>query len=473
MTTTLACATNPVTGRRELALVSESQEIEMGRQGAAEVRAAIGLYPNATLQGYVNRIGHALAARTERPGLPWEFQVVDDASINAFALPGGFIFVTRGLLAHMTTEAELASVLGHESGHVAARHSVQQMSRQQVAAIGLGVGSVLSPAIARYGQVAGVGLGLMFLKYGRDDETQSDELGFRYALAAGYDTRQMINVFQMLQRTEQLGGGGRLPEWQSTHPDPGNRVATVQALVAASPQNLAGLNVGGAEFLRQIDGMVYGVNPRAGFFRGSLFLHPDLKFVFRFPERWTTHNAADAVAAMSPDQTALIELRGAQGSAAEAARVFFSQEGMTTGRQSRGTIHGNPVVSAEFTASDGQGGSVRGIAAFVEYGAATWRTLTYTTAARYEAWKPAFQHSINSFDRLTDPVALAVQPMRLRIESVPRAMTLSQFQAQLPSSIPLAELAIINGIPESVQLYAGQSIKRVIGTATAHVGGRP
>jgi predicted Zn-dependent protease len=313
----------------------------------------------------------------------------------------------------------------------------------------------------------------MFLKYGRDDETQSDELGFRYALAAGYDTRQMINVFQMLQRTEQLGGGGRLPEWQSTHPDPGNRVANVQALVAASPQNLAGLNVGGAEFLRRIDGMVYGVNPRAGFFRGSLFLHPDLKFVFRFPDGWTTHNAADAVAAMSADQTALIELRGAQGSAAAAARVFFSQEGMTTGRQSSGTIHGNPVVSAEFTASDGQGGTVRGIAAFIEYGAATWRTLTYTTAARYEAWKPAFQQSINSFDRLTDPVALAVQPMRLRIESVPRAMTLSQFQAQLPSSIPLAELAIINGVPESVQLHAGQSIKRVIGTGTAHVGGRP
>jgi predicted Zn-dependent protease len=473
MATTLACATNPVTGERELALVSESQEIDMGRQGAAEVKAAIGLYPDATLQGYVNRIGHALAARTERPGLPWEFQVVDDASINAFALPGGFIFVTRGLLAHMTTEAELASVLGHESGHVAARHSVQQMSRQQVAAIGLGIGSVLSPAIARYGQVAGVGLGLMFLKYGRDDETQSDKLGFRYALAAGYDTRQMINVFQMLQRTGQLGGVGRLPEWQSTHPDPGNRVATVQALVAASPQNLAGLNVGGAEFLRQIDGMVYGVNPRAGFFRGSLFLHPDLKFVFRFPEGWKTQNAADAVAAMSPDETALIELRGAQGSAAEAARVFFGQEGMTTGRQSRGTIHGNPVVSAEFTAPDGQGGSVRGIAAFVEYGAATWRTLTYTTAVRYEAWKPAFQQSINSFDRLTDPVALAVQPMRLRIESVPRAMTLSQFQAQLPSSISLAELAIINGVPESVQLHAGQSIKRVIGTATAHVGGRP
>jgi predicted Zn-dependent protease len=472
VTGTLACATNPVTGKRELTLMSESQEIEMGRQGAAEVTAAIGLYPNAALQGYVSRIGLALAATTERPGLPWAFQVVDDASINAFALPGGFIFVTRGLLAHMTNEAELASVLGHESGHVSARHSVQQMSRQQVAAIGLGVGSVLSPAIAKYGQIAGAGLGLMFLKYGRDDETQSDQLGFRYALAGGYDTREMISVFQMLQRAEALAGGGRLPEWQSTHPDPGNRITAVQALVAATSQDLSTKKVAGAEFLRQIEGMVYGVNPRAGFFRGTLFLHPDLKFVFQFPDGWKTQNAADAVAAMSPDQSAIVELRGAQGTAIDAARIFFGQQGMVAGTQSRGVIHGNPVVSAEFTASDGQGGSVQGIAAFFEYGAATWRTLTYTSPAKYESWKAAFQRSINSFDRLTDPVALAVQPMHLRIEVASRAMSLTEFHGQWPSSISLAELALINGIPESAQLRAGQSIKRVIGTLPAQVGGQ-
>jgi predicted Zn-dependent protease len=131
------------------------------------------------------------------------------------------------------------------------------------------------------------------------------------------------------------------------------------------------------------------------------------------------------------------------------------------------------VVSAEFTAPDGQGGSVRGIAAFFEYGAATWRTLAYTTAARYETWKPSFQRSINSFDRLTDPVALAVQPMRLRIDAAPRSMSLSEFQVQMPSSISLAELALINGLPEGGQLRAGQSIKRVIGTTPAQLGGRP
>ena len=116
----LGCATNPVTGKSELALISEAQEIEMGRQGAAEVTATVGLYSDVGMQAYVNRMGQTLAAKTERPGLPWEYHVVDDASVNAFALPGGFIFITRGLLSHMTNEAELASVLGHESGHVAA-----------------------------------------------------------------------------------------------------------------------------------------------------------------------------------------------------------------------------------------------------------------------------------------------------------------------------------------------------------------
>ena len=131
------------------------------------------------------------------------------------------------------------------------------------------------------------------------------------------------------------------------------------------------------------------------------------------------------------------------------------------------------MVSAEFTAPDGQGGSVKGIAAFFEYGADTWRTLAYTTVGRYDPWKPAFQRSINSFDRLTDPVVLAVQPMRLRIDTAPRAMSLSDFQAQLPSSISLAELSLINGVPEFGQLRAGQQIKRVIGTPLVQVGGRP
>jgi predicted Zn-dependent protease len=184
-----------------------AREIDMGRQGAAQVAQTIGLYQDAAVQTYVSRLGLTLAARTERPGLPWEFHVVDDPSVNAFALPGGFIFVTRELLTHMTNEAELVSVLGHESGHVAARHSVRQISRSELAQFGLGLGSVLSSSIRDYSAVAGAGLELMFLKFSRDDETQADQLGFRYALADGYDVREMVSVFRMLDQQSRFEWG--------------------------------------------------------------------------------------------------------------------------------------------------------------------------------------------------------------------------------------------------------------------------
>ncbi len=139
------CAKNPVTGKRQLALISESQEVELGQQARAESVAALGLYDDPALQQYVSGLGMAIAKRSQRPELPWSFEVVDDASINAFALPGGPVFVTRGLLTHMNSEAELVAVLGHEVGHITARHAVNLISRQQLAQVGLGVGSILLP----------------------------------------------------------------------------------------------------------------------------------------------------------------------------------------------------------------------------------------------------------------------------------------------------------------------------------------
>jgi predicted Zn-dependent protease len=469
----VSCATNPVSGKNELALVSESEEIAMGRQGAADVTATIGLYPDVGLQAYVWRVGQGVASKTERPSLPWDYRIVDDASVNAFALPGGFIFVTRGLLAHMTNEAELASVLGHESGHVAARHSVQQMSRQQVASLGLGLGSVLSPAIARVGPAASAGLGLLFLKYSRDDETQADQLGFRYALADGKDARQMINLFTMLQGDEQLSGAGRLPEWEATHPDPGNRIKAVQSLIAASKENFGSKTIGADEFLTRIDGMVYGENPRAGFFRGTVFIHPDFELLFQFPDGWKTQNVSDAVSGVSPAQDAVIDLRAVQGSAADAFRNFFGRATLQAGAPSQGAIHGNRTVSGEFTTQTDHGKSLHGIATFIEYGRGTWQITAYTDATRFTSYSAVFERSINSFDRLTDPAALAVQPMHLRIDKVPRAMSLRQFNTQLPSTISLAELALINGLAENAQLRSGQSIKRVIAASLGRASSRP
>jgi predicted Zn-dependent protease len=167
------CALNPATGRRQLSLISEQQEIQMGREAAAEIQTALGLVDDTSLQSYVQRIGRQEAAISERPNLPWQFHVVDDPTPNAFALPGGFIYVTRGMMALMTSEAELAGVLGHEIGHVTARDTVNQLSKQQVAQLGFGLGSIFVPEMQQFGSLAGAGLNLLFLKYGRDDERET------------------------------------------------------------------------------------------------------------------------------------------------------------------------------------------------------------------------------------------------------------------------------------------------------------
>src|SRR5688500_6955190 len=171
------CATNPATGEREISLIGEGQEVQMGQESDPQIVASMGLYQDEAVQQYVNQLGQRLAAASERPDLPWTFRVIDDPTVNAFAVPGGFIYITRGLMAHMTSEAQLVGVLGHEIGHVTARHSVSQMSRQQLAQLGLGIGMILSPQLAQLGDLAGAGLQVLFLKYSRDNENEADELG--------------------------------------------------------------------------------------------------------------------------------------------------------------------------------------------------------------------------------------------------------------------------------------------------------
>jgi predicted Zn-dependent protease len=461
----VGCAVNPVTGSRELALVSEADEIAMGRAGAAAVAATVGLVPDVPLQSYVDRIGQTLSARTERPALDWQFRVVDDAAVNAFALPGGYIFVTRGLLSHLNSEAELASVLGHESGHVAARHSVQQMSRQQLASFGLGVGSAIVPAIAKIAPIAGAGVGLLFLKYGRDDETQADRLGYRYALSAGYDTREMIGVFQMLERDAQLSGAGRLPSWQSTHPDPGNRIREVQRMVAVTGDGFGATRSGRTEFYARIDGLVYGEDPRAGYFVEAQFVHPGLALTLRFPAGWATQNAPEAVRAISAANDALLEMRLALGSPTDAASRFASQEGVSATVPVARVINGFRAVTSEFSAAASETGAIRGVATFVEVPTATIAIIGYTTGEHFAQYEMVMHATMASIARLTDPRALAVQPLRVRIETVARAMTLAEYNVERPSSISLAELAVINGMNVGARLSAGQSVKRVVGVA--------
>jgi predicted Zn-dependent protease len=460
-----SCARNPVTGKNELALVSEGQEIQMGQQAAQEVAQTIGFVDDPGLQSYVAGIGKRMAAKSERPNLPWEFHVVNDAAVNAFALPGGFIYVTRGLLGSMNSEAELATVLGHEIGHVTARHSVQQISKAQLATLGLGIGSIVSSDVAQFAGLASQGLQVLFLKYGRDAENQADDLGFRYALGQNYDVREMANVFETLNRASQVGGeGGRLPEWLSTHPNPENRVKRTDERLDTLHASLANTMVNREEYLRQIDGLAYGEDPRQGFFEGAMFYHPDMRFQLRFPEGWKAQNTPSAVVAISPREDAIVQL-GLAGDVPprEAASRFLSQEGVKAGNGSTSSINGNPAATSYFQAQTQQG-VIEGLVSFISYGGQTFGLLEYTPQGNLEAYNGEFLATIRSFDRLRNSAALSVKPAVLQLVRTPSQMTLAQFNQQYPSTISVEELAIINELPAPETVVPrGRVLKRVVG----------
>lgn len=455
------CVVNPATGKRQLIFISEGREIEMGREADPQIVASLGLYDDPALQQYVQDMGSRLAARSERPNLPWTFRVVDDPVVNAFALPGGFIYVTRGILAHLNSEAQLASVLGHEIGHVTGRHSVERISRSQLTQVGLGVGSIVSSTFRDFSGVAGAGLGLLMLSYGRGDERQADDLGLRYMRRGGFDPREMSGVFELLARVSQAHGGRSTPEWLSTHPDPANRKERINDAVAALNESFAGTTLGGDEYLRRLDGLVYGDNPREGFFRDNLFMHPDLEFQIRFPEGWRTINQKQAVAGVSPQEDAIIQVTLASArSPRAAADQFFGQEGINGSRPRSTRINGLSAYAGRFSAVSGRT-EVQGIAAFIAFDQNVYQIVGYGAASNWGSYRGHVDRSVNSFDRLRDPEALAVEPDRLDIFALPQEMSLSQFARGYSTGLPLEELILINQAEPDTPLSAGSLIKRV------------
>jgi predicted Zn-dependent protease len=457
-----ACATNPATGQKQFSLISEGQEIQMGLQADTSVVASMGLDPDSGRQRYLRELGLRLARASERPNLPWTFRVIDDPVVNAFAIPGGHIYVTRGIMAHLGDEAELAAVLGHEIGHVTARHSVTQMSRQQLAQIGLVVGTALKPELQRYAGLAAQGLGLLFLKYSRDDESQADQLGFRYMRRAGYDARRMPDVFALLDRVSKAGGGDRIPDWLSTHPNPVNRRQTVERYIAALPAESLGTIVNRDDYLRHVDGIIFGDNPREGFFKGTDFYHPDLRFRLTFPQGWHTQNQRQAVLGASPQQDALVQLSLAdQGTPEAAAQAFFGQEGVS-GSSFNGSVHGFAATAGEFSAATDQG-PIAGRATFIAYEGRVYRVLGYAGQDRWPGYAAAVRGVAASFDRLADPAVLAVEPWRVDIVTLPRAMTFEEFLQRYPGPATPEATALVNNVDAGARFPAGALLKRIIG----------
>ncbi|WP_207431643.1 M48 family metalloprotease [Sabulibacter ruber] len=467
-----SCATNPVTGKRDISLVSEDQEIAMGAQADPGIVAQYGLVQNPTLQRFIQEKGQQMAAISHRPNLKYEFKIVDSPILNAFAVPGGYVYFTRGIMAHFNSEAQFAGVLGHEIGHITARHSAQQQSKA-ILTQGLLIGGMIaSPTLAQYGDVLSQGAGLLFLKFGRDDERQSDELGVEYSTKIGYDASHMADFFQTLQRQSKQAGQGEIPEWQSTHPNPANRYSTVHQLAAHWKQqtNATNLKEGRDSYLRMIDGLIYGEDPKQGFVENSIFYHPDLKFQFPIPTGWQFQNSPQQVQMAPKDGKALMFLRLAQGNSLEAAAQKMLTDNQLQAVESKQvTVNGLPALAVisqqaaqQQQQTQQQAEPIQALSYFIQYGGNIYNITGVTTASAFNTYFPAFSATAQNFRQLTDQEKINRKPEVVRIKTVRNPGTLSQvLQSFNVPSKRFEEMAILNGMQLNERIAANTLIKVV------------
>lgn len=463
-----ACHVNPVTGKKQALVMSEEREIAMGKQYDPQIVAAYGLYQDEKIQAFINEKGQQMAAQSHRSHLNYEFKIMDSPVVNAFAVPGGYVYFTRGIMAHFNNEAEFAGVLGHEIGHITARHSVVQQRNSTLAQIGLVAGMVISPEIAGMANQASAGVQLMLLKFGRDAESQSDELGVEYSSKVGYDAHEMSGFFGTLHRLSAQSGAGEIPTFMSTHPDPLNRKEEV-AKLAKKWQSDLGLNdpkVGREEYLNMLEGLVLGEDPRQGFVENNNFYHPELKFYFPVPNGWRHQNSPQQFQMASADGKAMMLLQIAQGnSLQEAANSFLTQYKLQSTGSRTETLNGMPAYTFNFQQSaQAQDGStqvtMKGKGTFIEYNGLKFALVAVSGPNEFSSYTSTFDGTLRNFKVLNDSDKLNRKPNRIHLFRTTVNGTLQQaLQGEGIPSARFEEFAILNGMQLSAQVPKGTLLK--------------
>lgn len=461
-----SCAVNPVTGKKQIVLMSEEQEIAMGKSADPEIVAQYGLYENKPLQEFITQKGKEMAAISHRPNLNYEFKIVDSEILNAFAVPGGYVYFTRGIMAHFNNEAEFAGVLGHEIGHITARHSVAQQTKSVLGQVGLIGSMILVPQVADFAEPLSQGLGLLFLKFGRDAERQSDELGVEYSSKIGYDAKEMAGFFNTLERKTAGSEGAELPDFLSTHPNPGERNISVNNLSVEWKKklNLNNPNINRDSYLRRIEGLVYGEDPKQGFLEKDVFYHPVLKFQFPVPAGWNYQNTPQRVQLAPKDGKALLMMTLGQGSTPqEAMNTVVKNNNLQVIESNQLSINGLNALAviADVKPQEGQNNSsVRTMSYYIQYNQKIYVLLGASSAVDFNNYSGIFSQSMKNFRELKDAAKLNKQPERVRIKSVNQSGTLKQALVyyKVPES-RMEELSILNGMQLTSNVQKGSLIK--------------
>lgn len=462
------CALNPVTGNPNFVTMSEAQEINVGRSEDQKVRQQYSAYADAELQRYISSIGQRLARASHRPGLHFQFLLVDSPEVNAFALPGGYVYITRGILAYLNSEAEVAAVLGHEIGHVTARHSVQQMSASTAANVGASILQIFVPQIRNSAGdliVNTVG-GALLSGYGREHELEADRLGAEYLARTGYDPQAMIRVVGVLKNQELFDAEvakaeGRTPRAYhglfASHPDNDTRLQEV--VREAGKVAATGNQVNREDFLRRISGMVHGDSPEQGIVRDSSFYHAGLDLVLRFPSGWKIQNAAQNVGAQSPDRNALIDLRSAGTAEGTPGSVLRRLLKLGSGSEvTPTTVAGRPAAMVEQTL----GGKPTRVTVVFHGKAALAIALQAASPAAFRQHAAALEGAQQSLHAMTAEERALAQPLRLRVITAAAGSTFAELARKSPLGRHAeGHLRVLNGLYPRGEPVAGQALKIV------------
>jgi predicted Zn-dependent protease len=461
----LACSTNPATGKREVVLVSTDEEIEIGEEASQQMEQELGILDDAALTEYVQQVGARVAAQSPRVDVQYTFRIIDSPDINAFAFPGGYIYVTRGLLALANSEEELANVLAHEVGHVAARHFARGQIRRQgagmlsmigtLAAVALGSGEA-AQVMAGLSQVAGAGY---VAAYGRDQEREADAIGQTLAARAGYSPTGLADFLRSLDREAEMRlGRRRTPGFLDSHPATPERasraVARARSLELETAPRIA---AGRADFLERLSGLIVGDDPAQGIFVEQEFLHPDFDLRLQFPGGWLTRNATSFVGALSPTENALIKLeiqeRGTDVRAAAARYLetvrggIVQQNGLRIGglRAYRAVVR-EAESAVELT--------------WIAHREIVFRMTAITQLERYAAgYRRLFRETADSMRPLEPNERAKLVPVRLDTVTARDGETLEALSARTGNRWTVEETASANAIFAYDPLRAGQLIK--------------
>ncbi len=466
------CAVNPVTGRQDIVLLSENDEIVLGRKTNQAVLKQYRIYTAPALQRYVQAIGTKLAEISHRNNLVYRFTVLDSKEVNAFALPGGYIYITRGLMAYLKSEAELAAVLGHEIGHVTARHSVRQYSANQLTSLGIALGGIFIPGAKQtYSQLSQLFGTALLRGYGREHELEADQLGAEYLARAGYDPQAMFEVIKVLKNQEifekeQAQAEGRQANIYhgvfSTHPDGDRRLQEIIGTVVKRNNPATTKRHGHEQYMSLINDVVYGDSVQEGVSRGRLFFHQDLNFAMTFPKDWSVKNRPESIIVIAPLGAAAIQIRAEDINQKQTPQAFMRQRlGLTNLKNGQALkINGLPAYTAISVINTNQGRrQVRVTVIYFEQRAYTIMGLVNGALSQFDQ---AFLATARSFHALTANEKKLAKPLRLKVVQANEQTRFSDLAKQSPlSDYAESQLRLLNAKYPSGEPQKGELLKIV------------